>query len=530
LSWENKHYEVVRQLLDSIYVHSISIAVKTRLLHKALNNNKIDIAIKLIQSGADVNETLENSILVPLLKAIDLRNLDLVKALTNRPDLEINKRKNFSETALYLASLKGLPTIVNELLKHQVDVNIQDQNGYTSLMAAVWKGNSAIVEMLLAHPDINVDLETRQHDKVIHWAAWSGNLESVQRIVNYGADINSPGWSNKTPLEQALDKNHCNICWYLLDQIDFRDISAATKARLLNRAIEARKIDTAIMLIQNGADINENFEDSRDLFPLLAAVVLGDLNLVKALTARPDLEINKRNSLGEAALFHASSNGLASIVDELLHSGADVNIQDNNRNSPLMTAAGNGHCDVVESLLAHPDINVDLETRQHDKAIHWVAWAGHLDVLKMFVKYGVDFNAPGWKGRTPIEQALHNNSLEVVWYLLNLNNDIPRKEFANLLLEKINRLDLVDEILMNIFLKIFFGTTKANKEALKKAFESLAKKTPLESAKFQFIRKCLDDGDDKVTYESVDKALNQVHFSIPQEITREISKFSGILF
>lgn len=66
---------------------------------------------------------------------------------------------------------------------------------------------------------------------------------------------------------------------------------------------------------------------------------------------------------GQTALMLAVSHGRLDMVQLLLQSGADMNIQDEDGSTALMCAAEHHHVDIVKLLLAQPDC--DLSIRDH---------------------------------------------------------------------------------------------------------------------------------------------------------------------
>ena len=58
-----------------------------------------------------------------------------------------------------LAAREGRADVVKTFLEQKdFDVNIQDQSGITALILAVQFGHINVVEQLLGHPDINVNM------------------------------------------------------------------------------------------------------------------------------------------------------------------------------------------------------------------------------------------------------------------------------------------------------------------------------------------------------------------------------------
>lgn len=57
----------------------------------------------------------------------------------------------------------------------------------------------------------------------------------------------------------------------------------------------------------------------------------------------------------------AVSHGRLEMVELLLDSGAEINIQDEDGSTALMCATEHGHMEIVKTLLSHSDIDISLK-------------------------------------------------------------------------------------------------------------------------------------------------------------------------
>ena len=89
--------------------------------------------------------------------------------------------------------------------------------------------------------------------------------------------------------------------------------------------------------------------------PLVSAARHGSLQLTKALLSKGAVEnINKFdqvNNFTASALHCAAMFGHAAIVKELLHHGADIELNDEEGDTPLHKASHGGHSEIIETLL-----------------------------------------------------------------------------------------------------------------------------------------------------------------------------------
>ena len=111
-----------------------------------------------------------------------------------------------------------------------------------------------------------------------------------------------------------------------------------------------------------------------------------------------------------------------------MYQQADINEKDREGFTPLHWAAEKGHLSVVEYLLHR---GADFQDRIKGQSyLHWAAEEGHLSVVEYLVDQKADINAQssGYPSGTPLHLAVHNGHLSVVEYLVNQKADINAKD------------------------------------------------------------------------------------------------------
>jgi ankyrin repeat protein len=130
------------------------------------------------------------------------------------------------------------------------------------------------------------------------------------------------------------------------------------------------------------------------------AAQAGDLAKVNALlNAHPDLVFSKDKN-GATPLHWAAGTGHKDVAELLLANKADVNAKDKNGMTPLHWAAANGHREAVEPLLAD---KADVNAKDNFGAtpLHHAAANGHKDVAQLLLAHNADVNAKANQGQTP---------------------------------------------------------------------------------------------------------------------------------
>ncbi|UPA54646.1 ankyrin repeat domain-containing protein [Wolbachia pipientis] len=125
-----------------------------------------------------------------------------------------------------------------------------------------------------------------------------------------------------------------------------------------------------------------------------------------------------KDSSKEFTLLHFAANfGDTNVTKLLLEEGANIDIKDQNKNTPLHLAASNGHTDIVKLLMEkEPDLSV--VNKEGNTSLHLAASNGHTDIVKLLVEKGSDLSAVNKDGGTPLQIAFYNNHTEIVKYLM----------------------------------------------------------------------------------------------------------------
>ena len=174
-------------------------------------------------------------------------------------------------------------------------------------------------------------------------------------------------------------------------------------------------------------------------FPLHEACKAGNQNKVKLLIAIVS-DINLQDSHGRTPLHWACVEGHLHIVEYLLENPfIDINIQDNNGRIPLHWACICGHLSIVElfrhrhrfyrsvfffiiiiveSLLKHQWLDVNIQDNSGKTPLHWACYHGHLDIVKSLLKNpSIDVNIQDNDGRNPLNLACIRNHLRIAEFL-----------------------------------------------------------------------------------------------------------------
>ena len=138
--------------------------------------------------------------------------------------------------------------------------------------------------------------------------------------------------------------------------------------------------------------------------PLYYASLGGFYDLAEHLVAKHPEHINARGGrvlTPLAAALHRKDYKVAGLLHQY---GADVNVRDRWKNTPLRVACRDGLLDIVEWLLNHGAI-IDAHGSNGFSPLHSAAYMGHLRICQMLIEHNADIHSRNKFGDTPLHVA-----------------------------------------------------------------------------------------------------------------------------
>jgi ankyrin repeat protein len=269
---------------------------------------------------------------------------------------------------LYYAALCGFHDLVEYLIiKYPQYVNANGGYCVTPLLAAL-AGKHFQTADLLRHNGADPHFRGREMRTPLHSAACYGNLEVVQKLIEYGADISAEDLDGCTPLHLASEGHSPKNGFIVRLLLDLgADVNARAKNGLtpLHKASTFRALELARVLLGHGADVNARDADGRTpLYSRLYWIVTGSAIQPRAgsvevarLLLERGADVNARTNDGSTPLHAASSRVELAAVRLLLEHGADVEAEDDSGRTPFQVAGercvGDTGDEVIELLLEY---------------------------------------------------------------------------------------------------------------------------------------------------------------------------------
>ena len=256
-------------------------------------------------------------------------------------ELQTAARSKFLKAGeeIFLATRTGNAAKVEQLLARKPDLaNAKDINGLAPLH---WAQDKRVAELLLAKK-ADVNAKDKLGLTPLHWAVYNGHFDLVKLFAANGADINAKTNDGWTPTDLAEE------LYYKPEEI------------------------TLFLLHHGGIP---GLPDARLKFALKW---LGEDRLKRVLQRRPDF-VDMKDERGRTALHNAVSSHNREAVELLLDAGANPNIKDNFKYTPLQ-----------------------------------MLYVMDPQVLALLLAHKADPNVRDEKGRTLLDRALQQHATKIV--------------------------------------------------------------------------------------------------------------------
>ncbi|XP_010895334.1 rabankyrin-5 isoform X2 [Esox lucius] len=319
---------LVRHGCDATSWSSGPSGCQQTLLHRAVDENNEVTACFLIRSGCDVNSPRRPG-----------------------PNGEGDEEARDGQSPLHLAASWGLEEVVQCLLEFGANVNTQDAEGRAPIHVAISNQHNVIIQLLISHPDIRLNVRDRQGMTPFACAMTHKNNKAAEAILK-----REPGAA-----EQVDNKGR----------------------NFLHVAVQNSDIESVLFLISVQANVNSRVQDSAKQTPLHLAVQAGSEIIVRNLLLA-GAKVNELTKHRQTALHLAAQQDLATICSVLLENGVDFSAVDENGNNALHLAVMQGRLNNVRALLTESNIDAEAFNLRGQSPMHVLGQYGKENAAAIF--------------------------------------------------------------------------------------------------------------------------------------------------
>jgi uncharacterized protein len=265
--------------------------------------------------------------------------------------------------------------------------------GQEELIGAA-QANDTTVALAAIEDGVDVNSKSADGTTALHWAVYNGNVALVERLIAAGANVKAANEFGSTPLAEAATVGDAKVIEALLAAGAEVDAPGADGQTALMVVARSGNTAAAEALIARGADVNAR-EAWRDQTALMWAAAQKQPAMTELLIERgADVDARSvvndwpRQVTGEPRRMYRPFGGL----------------------TPLLFAAREGCFECVQALVA-AGANVDLPDPKGVTPLFLAIDNFHFDTAKVLIEAGANPNKWDWWGRTPLYSAVDVNTV-----------------------------------------------------------------------------------------------------------------------
>ncbi|KAM5358037.1 hypothetical protein ACJZ2D_015659 [Fusarium nematophilum] len=312
---------------------------------------------------------------------------DIIKRLLQEPDVDVNEQTS-GTTPLFIAAMKSNIESMGALVDAGADVSLISLSSLgmaRSNTPAIWCTPLAELcrqQCLIPGPP-NSSRIPWPRDRVPISFGQPDFLGGLSLLIRAGADVNARDSSGHAPIHVAKIPD---VIRHLIDAGADPNAETPDGETALHLLPLHSNRDLVKLIVEGGADINKR-EHRAGQTPLIVAIRRNfDLGLFM-LQYKPDC--NATDIEGNGPLHHALASGerrdnLLPLLSGLLEAGADPKLANCRGETPLHTFARN-------------------------------ASVGHVDSIRLLLKFGASINTRDSQGRTPVFRLFNTYNRKDDW-------------------------------------------------------------------------------------------------------------------
>ena len=407
--YKKRHFKLKVFLISLLaYVFFNPFVFATRLdnsyqespLHSAVFHGDFEKVKNLVAQGKDVNEIGKRSGNTPLHWAFTLGRADLVSfnLVTGIPKLSDNFSDNKHKLLDYIK-------IVELLIQNGADANLKNDDGETPLLLAASKGVPAMVEILIKQGQANIHIGSEEDQTTPLHA--SKNSQITKLLIDAGADVHSVDLYGRQPLHFAKDAEMTRLLIEAGAEVNSKDNEGWTPLHF------AKNTKIAEVLIEAGANIHARTKTGEELWLDLRSIgykrnyilveTLEDEDFDSELTERDELTEQEEELTEKTITFENKNQGI--------YKGE----------TPLFFAVKDSH---YVKLLIDAGVDVNIRSDKGLSPLHFAAYFGNLKSVKFLIEAGAELNVKDQNGLTPLHQASNQGRLKVMDFLIQAGANI----------------------------------------------------------------------------------------------------------
>ncbi len=273
----------------------------------------------------------------------------------------------------------------------------------------------------LVEKGVDVNYKWHENFSVLHAACQGGNYNIIKLILDKGARVTLTDFL-ASPLNTLCDYGITYLCYFEEYDDDVWNICGD------------RTLEIVDSLIEKGCDVNNVDAFGRTCLECL--INKFQTNLSIELIKR-GADVNIRRIDGKTNFYYViydyryqpgyRDHWYPKLLLSLINNGADVNIIDDEQNTPLQIAFQRDNIEIIMALLDR-GADVNVSDKEGNTPLHLACEKGNIELVNKIINKGADINTSNGNQYTPLHLACKNGNVELVNKLINKGADVNAED------------------------------------------------------------------------------------------------------
>ncbi|XP_062584569.1 putative ankyrin repeat protein RF_0381 [Saccostrea cucullata] len=347
-------------------------------LHWTAQSGNIELYEYLIEKG--VKQTFPDGQSTPLHEACKFGRLNMCEYLVNTHPHLLDVKDNNGDNALHTAAWGGNIDLLNFLLEKGFDVKTKRNDGGTVLHLCCMNGKLEMCKYLVnAYPHL-LDVKDNNGENALHDAAWGGNIDLLNFLLDNNFDVKTKRIDGKTVLHLCCMNGELEMCKYLVNAYPhLLDVNDNNGENALHDAAWGGNIDLLNLLLKKGFDVKTKRNDGKTV--LHQCCINGELEMCKYLVNTHPHLLDVKDNNGDNALHTAAWGGNIDLLNFLLEKGFDIETKTNDGKTVLHQCCMNGKLEMCKYLVNTFPHLLDVKDNNGENALHEAARGDNIDLV-----------------------------------------------------------------------------------------------------------------------------------------------------
>ena len=420
----------------SALLSGTAFAQKTNIFHSRnfwKTNPSVEIIEQKIAIGNDVaalNKNAFDGVVYAILEGTDTNT---IKYLLSKEGNSVNKKTHDGRTYIFWAAYKNNLELIKYLVSKDAKTNLIDSHGYTVLNFAASTGQTNIKMydyLIKMTANIKTDKNHKGANVLLLVAPYLENYNLIKYLLTKGASLNDKDTDGNGLFEYAAKGGNIPFLKTLMK----RGIDTGKNAMIFaSQGLRRKKNTLKTYKFLESIGIKPNVIDATGKNPLHAiAYNSADLETYTYFISK-GVDINLQDNEGNSPFINATNTNTAEVAAFLYKTIKDINLKDVNGRSALVKAVQRNTLDVVEFLLEKKANIHTVDAKGNSLSYYLIQTfnankaSNFEEKLTILQKNGLVINNTQHKGNTLLHIATEKDNLALLKRLSSFNIDVNKQ-------------------------------------------------------------------------------------------------------